>query len=176
MPFWWFRATSHGHSWVFCPCQGGLWAIPRPLWARFSKGDAQAGQGALFAWRLHVPPRRAAPSPRPRRRHSHRRPISADRLFDALDGRTIEAGTRSWSTEVYSIMEGRGARWVQLALLGTSRHMLALRLARTDDAGFALGALSTWLRASMNPRDVAMASPPQVFSGLTPPESPEWAM
>ena len=74
-----------------------------------------------------------------------------DRLFRGLDGRRVRAARSTWSIEVYGVHEDIGGRWVQLALVGATRYVLALRLDPQAAAAAALTALAEWLRSGDRP-------------------------
>ena len=65
-------------------------------------------------------------SARVARAHSHF--VAPRRLFAALDGRELLIAGLRWRVEVFSVRDLAGLRWVQLALMGTSRQTFALRL------------------------------------------------
>jgi hypothetical protein len=63
--------------------------------------------------------------------HARRTFVAPRRLFAALDGRELLVAGLRWRIEVFSVRDLADLRWVQLALMGTSRQTLALKL----DAG-----------------------------------------
>jgi hypothetical protein len=62
---------------------------------------------------------------------AHQHFVAPRRLFAALDGRELLVAGLRWRVEVFSVRDLAGLRWVQLALMGTSRQTFALKL----DAG-----------------------------------------
>ena len=80
-----------------------------------------------------------------RRVRTPNRIVGPDDLFDMLHGRNLVVAGRTWRIEVYSIRDRAGLRWVQLALDGVPRHILALRLATGDGLRPAIRALSAWI-------------------------------
>ena len=68
-----------------------------------------------------------------------------ERLFEGLDGHTISAGGGSWQVRVYSICEGPGAWWLQLALEGNPEYTVTLRTPLFETAPGTLARLSRWL-------------------------------
>src|SRR5688572_12180070 len=42
----------------------------------------------------------------------------AERLFEFLDGRTVQVRGNEWRIEVYSVLQHSGANWLQLGLNG----------------------------------------------------------
>jgi len=73
------------------------------------------------------------------------RGLSAERLFEALDGRTVSARGRQWLIEIYSVRQESDATWLQLALQGESSHSLLMRLAPDDRPKHAVRVISAWL-------------------------------
>jgi hypothetical protein len=71
---------------------------------------------------------------------------SANDLFDALDGRHVSLGSRTWRIEISGIFEQEGASWVQLTLKGAPPHSVAVKLAPLDTAAEVIGALLLWLK------------------------------
>jgi hypothetical protein len=78
-------------------------------------------------------------------RTAARQPLSAERMFDALHGRTITVSGRHWELEIYSICDEDGWRWIQLALEGDPRYSLTMRLSRLEGVKHVVMALSGWL-------------------------------
>jgi hypothetical protein len=77
------------------------------------------------------------------------RPLSPDRLCEALDGRHLRASGRDWRVEVYGVFDDHGRRWVQLALDGDQIRVVTLSLAPTHGPRHAVRSLRSWLD---NPR------------------------
>jgi hypothetical protein len=73
------------------------------------------------------------------------KPSSANDLFDALDGRHVSLGARTWRIEISGIFEQEGSSWVQLTLKGAPPHSVAVKLAPLDTAAEVVGALLLWL-------------------------------
>lgn len=71
---------------------------------------------------------------------------SANDLFDALDGRYVSLGARTWRIEISGIFEQEGSNWVQLTLQGVPPHSVAVRIAPLDTATEVVGALLSWLK------------------------------
>ena len=79
------------------------------------------------------------------RRRTRDRAVNPDELFDRLQDRDLTVDGRTWRIEVYSIRDRGRVRWIQLALDGIPRHILALKLATGDGHRPAVLALSSWL-------------------------------
>jgi hypothetical protein len=73
--------------------------------------------------------------------------ISRERLFDALDGRTVGLFHRRWEIRVFSITEQNGWRWLQVTLAGNPEHMLTLRTSVWAGVNETLREISRWLAA-----------------------------
>jgi hypothetical protein len=87
--------------------------------------------------------------------------VEPDQLFSLLNGRDLIVAGRKWRIEIYSICDWAGLRWIQLAVDGMPRRMLALRLATGDGARDAVRALSSWLARPSDERHVlSVASMP----------------
>src|SRR5579862_4784718 len=71
--------------------------------------------------------------------------VAPDSFFDALDGRVVRCGSRSWRVIVFSVSEGAGHRWVQLALRGSCDYALALRLNGDEGVGQVIRLVKNWL-------------------------------
>jgi hypothetical protein len=71
--------------------------------------------------------------------------ISRERLFEALDGRTVSLFHRRWEVQVFSITEHHGWRWLQLTLAGDPEHMLTLRTSVWAGVDETLREISRWL-------------------------------
>ena len=71
--------------------------------------------------------------------------LSAEELFDALDGEVIKVFQRSWQVHVYSIWESDGFRWLQLSLEGSPHYTATVQLSPSDSAEEMLRRLSSWL-------------------------------
>ena len=67
-------------------------------------------------------------------------------LFEALDGHALHGPHHSWQIRVYSILEERGWRWVQLALEGDPDCMVTMRTSLDDDGEETLRVLSAWMQ------------------------------
>lgn len=76
---------------------------------------------------------------------------SANDLFDALDGRYVSLGARTWRIEISGIFEQEGSNWVQLTLQGAPPHSVAVRIAPLDTATEVVGALLSWLKDPTKP-------------------------
>lgn len=76
---------------------------------------------------------------------------SANDLFDALDGRYVSLGRRTWRIEISGIFEQEGSNWVQLTLQGAPPHSVAVRIAPLDTATEVVGALLLWLKDPAKP-------------------------
>ena len=74
-----------------------------------------------------------------------RDPLSPERLFDALDGRTIMARGAEYLVEIYSVTPETDATWLQLSLHGETSFSLLLRLAPDEGTKHAVHILSSWL-------------------------------
>ena len=74
------------------------------------------------------------------------KPSSAKDLFEALDGRNVSLGLRTWRIEISGIFEQEGSSWVQLTLRGAPSHSVAVKLAPLDTATEVVGALALWLK------------------------------
>jgi|SRR5215211_6532869 len=80
--------------------------------------------------------------------------VSADELFEALDGRLFRFFDNTWRLKIYSIYDHDDFRWLQVRLEGRPQHSTTLRVgieASTDDV---IGALTNWL-IEERPRPVA---------------------
>jgi hypothetical protein len=71
--------------------------------------------------------------------------ISQERLFDALDGRTVSLFDRRWEIQVFGITEQHGWRWLQLTLSGEPEHMLTLRTSVWASLDETLREICRWL-------------------------------
>jgi hypothetical protein len=71
--------------------------------------------------------------------------LSAERMFDALDGRMITVGGQQWRLEVYSVCDQDGWRWIQLSLEGEPHYALTMRLSLREGIKHVVLALSGWL-------------------------------
>ena len=100
--------------------------------------------------RNRLAPGRQQRRPRPQ-------PVSAERLFAALDGRKVSVKNQSWQVETYGVWDAQGQRWVQLSLTGQdggSNFILTLRLAAGAGVQHAIMALSSWLANPGDTRDI----------------------
>ncbi len=70
--------------------------------------------------------------------------LSANDIFQALDGRDVSLSARSWHVEVYSVFEQQGTRWIQLLLKGPDEYSVAVRVGPRDTVTEILEALSSW--------------------------------
>lgn len=70
---------------------------------------------------------------------------SSEALFHALDGCELRARGELWHLEIFSVCELGGARYVQLALNGSERHMLTLRVNHDADIRRLIPRLLSWL-------------------------------
>jgi hypothetical protein len=66
-------------------------------------------------------------------------------VFSALDGRELIVLGRRWKTEVFSVCELGGCRYVQLSLQGEQQYMLTLRVASSADIKQLVPRLLSWL-------------------------------
>jgi hypothetical protein len=73
------------------------------------------------------------------------RGCSTERLFRLLDGRWVVVEGRHWRTEVFSVADEVGSRWIQVGLHGPTEHMLTLRTSPTDSLDRLLRMLTSWL-------------------------------
>ena len=71
-----------------------------------------------------------------------------ERLFEGLDGHTINRRGRTWQVRVYSICEEPGAWWIQLALEGDPEYTITFRTPLVETAPETLCRLSRWLDSS----------------------------
>jgi hypothetical protein len=71
--------------------------------------------------------------------------VATGDLFAALDGHIIGLFEHSWQIRVYSILEQRNSRWLQLSLEGDPDFTLTVRTSVTDDADQTVRVLSDWL-------------------------------
>jgi hypothetical protein len=71
--------------------------------------------------------------------------LSQERLFEALDGRTVGLFHRRWEIRVFGITEQNGWRWLQLTLAGEPEHMLTLRTSVWAGVDETLREVSRWL-------------------------------
>jgi hypothetical protein len=81
-------------------------------------------------------------------------PLTQERLFDALDGRTIRVFHRTWRVHVYSIWEENGFRWLQLSLEGDTPYTATLQVSPFAGADQALRQLSAWLAKPSKPHHI----------------------
>ncbi len=80
------------------------------------------------------------------------RPLAADRyvltatdeFFFALEGRTLEANSRTWTIEVCGVHSTGAQHWVQLQLCGPVAQEVTLRVPRLD-AGEVVALVTRWL-------------------------------
>lgn len=82
--------------------------------------------------------------------------VSADRLFQDLDGRWFSVSGDRWRAEVYSVFYDGGWRWIQVGLHGAREHMLTLRTSQTSEIRQLIRALAEWLGSS-EPRTETMS-------------------
>jgi hypothetical protein len=68
-----------------------------------------------------------------------------ERLFEGLDGHTINRRGRTWEVRVYSICEEPGAWWVQLGLEGDPEYTITFRIPLLETAPETLCRLSQCL-------------------------------
>lgn len=73
------------------------------------------------------------------------RPLSPERLFEALDGRMISARGQEWLVEIYSVRAEEGATFLQIALHGSPSFTLLMRLAPDEGPKHAGQILTAWL-------------------------------
>jgi hypothetical protein len=71
-----------------------------------------------------------------------------ERLFEGLDGHTINRQGHTWQVRVYSICEEPGAWWIQLALEGDPEYTITIRTSLLETAPETLFRLSGWLDSS----------------------------
>src|SRR6185295_9498341 len=71
--------------------------------------------------------------------------VAPARLFGQLHGRRLNVASREWLIEVYSVVDRGGVRWIQLALDGTSRRTLTMRLRAGTGVAQVVRALTAWL-------------------------------
>jgi hypothetical protein len=81
--------------------------------------------------------------------------VNAEGLFASLDGRDLSASGQQWRIEVFGIADADHDRWIQLAVSGSERYLITLRLHAGDGAQRAVAALTGWLA---NPVDDALLS------------------
>src|SRR3954451_15962408 len=79
---------------------------------------------------------------------------SAERLFEALDGRTIAARSRQWLVENYSVRREADATWLQLAMHGETSYNILMRLAPDEGVKHATTVLSSWLSTRHDPTHI----------------------
>jgi hypothetical protein len=84
--------------------------------------------------------------------------LSPDRLFGALDGRTVTVQGKRWRIEVFSASLEDDAIWLQLALDGEHPYNLLMRMTRDEGPRHAILILSSWLASRAgHPRIVNVA-------------------
>jgi hypothetical protein len=71
-----------------------------------------------------------------------------ERLFEGLDGHTINRRGRTWQVRVYSICEEPGAWWLQVALEGDPEYTITFRTPLLETAPETLSRLALWLETS----------------------------
>ena len=79
---------------------------------------------------------------------------SAERLFEALDGRAIAARSREWLVEIYSVRREADATWLQLAMHGETSYSILMRLAPDEGIKHATTVLSSWLSTHHDPTHI----------------------
>jgi hypothetical protein len=79
---------------------------------------------------------------------------SAERLFEALDGRAIAARGRQWLVEIYSVRREADATWLQLAIHGETSYSILMRLAPDEGLKHATTVLSSWLSTRHDPTHI----------------------
>ena len=84
--------------------------------------------------------------------------LAPDSFFGSLDGRTVRCGGRSWRIVVFSVSEGAGHRWVQLALRGASDYALALRLNGDEGVGQVMRLVTNWLASGIDNPNIIRAT------------------
>jgi len=80
--------------------------------------------------------------------------VPLDEIFNALDGRCLSVDGHDWNVCVFSVTDANEHCWVQLALDGSGRQVLTLRLASIYDPEQALDSLSCFLTDPFATRDV----------------------
>jgi hypothetical protein len=71
--------------------------------------------------------------------------LSPQTLLERLDGIPVTSLHQTWHTEVYSVSDEAGWRWVQLGLRGTPSYSLIVRTVATEGVEQVLAALKRWL-------------------------------
>jgi hypothetical protein len=79
---------------------------------------------------------------------------SVERMYEALDGRTIGARGRQWLVEIYSVRREGNATWLQLALHGETGYSILMRLAPDEGVKHATAALGSWLSTRHDPKHI----------------------
>lgn len=76
-----------------------------------------------------------------------------DDLFEALDGRTLAVGRRTWQLEIFGVRDLGGQRWIQAGLIGRhERTMVTMRRAPSSaTAQHVVLVLSSWLADRTEP-------------------------
>lgn len=100
---------------------------------------------------------RNRPAPGRTARRPAKLPVTAERLFDALDGREVSIKGQSWQVEPYAVWDTQGQRWIQLSLAGRTggpNYILTLKLAAGAGVQHAIMALSSWLANPGDTRDI----------------------
>lgn len=80
--------------------------------------------------------------------------VLLDEIFNALDGRCLSVDGRDWNVHVFSVTGADETCWVQLALDGSGRQVLTLRLAPTSNPQQALDSLLCFLTDPFATADV----------------------
>lgn len=80
--------------------------------------------------------------------------VAPDQLFSALDGTQLQVGGADWRVEVFGVIDEPERRWVQIALEGTRRRILTLRLDPTQGARHVVRQISSWLTNPRSSRNV----------------------
>lgn len=84
--------------------------------------------------------------------------LAPDSLFTALDGRVVRCAGDSWRIVVFSVSEGAGHRWIQLAVRGTADYALSLRLNGDEGAEQVVRLVKGWLMNGAENRNVIRAT------------------
>jgi hypothetical protein len=71
--------------------------------------------------------------------------VSADELFEALDGRPFRFFDNTWRLKIYSIYDHDDYRWLQVRLDGRPQHSATLRVAIDASTDDVVSALTNWL-------------------------------
>ena len=70
--------------------------------------------------------------------------VSPERLFQALDGTQLSVDGVDWQVQVFGVIDEPSRRWVQVALEGSRRSVVTLRLMDTQSPRQVARELSAW--------------------------------